>query len=281
MSSASNLIQSVREHGYCVVENVIPATALDGCYYDMYRILATCGIIAPSYPHNGSWQSRALELLEDVINPARTQEVLEEQFYIRPGIINDVQSFAPYLGDSRLLEVVETLLGREARITFTTLFIHEPGTKRGPWHAGGPFNPGYAAHYPSPYPDAAMHLTMHLAFSDFNAENGGILSLPGSHRRDSNPGYAPRTHRFAPFPGETAIEAKEGSAVIMDSRFWHAIAPNPSDFPRVSVVVEYAPSEQGLPEFLSKAKSAKMSPAVFNRLPGPVQPLFRQWVGKH
>src|SRR5262245_20778473 len=100
-------IQQLREQGWCRIDGVIPAEAFERCYYDGYRILTTCGVIAPAYPYNGSWQLRALELLEDVIDPAKKDEILQEQFYIRPSYINDVQRFAPYLADDRLAAVVE------------------------------------------------------------------------------------------------------------------------------------------------------------------------------
>jgi len=277
---SSSVLSRLREQGWCVVPDVIPADVVLRCYYEAYRLVTTCGVIAPAYPRNMSWQLRAQELMEDVVNPARRDDVLADQFYIRPAVINDSQVFAPALAEPRVAEIVDAALGRDARVTFTTLYVHEPETKRGPWHGGGPFHPAYAAHYPSPYPDAAPHLTAHVLFSDFTAENGGILAVPGSHRRPTNPAYEPREKRFVAEPTEMNLTAKAGSVLIMDSRLWHAIAPNPSDFPRVSVVVEYAPAREKLPASLANAKVPPMSAAVFHRLPASVQPLFRDWTQK-
>lgn len=270
--NTQSVVQQIREQGWSRIDGVIPADALEKCYYEGYRLVTTCGVIAPSYPYNGSWQLRALELMEDVIDTARKDSVLEDQFYIRPAVINDTLSFAPYLGDPRVSEVLTAALGKDPIVTFTTLYVHEPGTKRGLWHAGGPFNPDYLAHYPSPYDNAATHLTVHLLISDFSDENGCLLAVPGSHRRTTNPAFEPKDKRLVKYPDEARITGPAGSMVIADSRLWHAIAPNDSDFPRMSVVLECAPATS------PHAKCAKMPKGVFNRLPPNVQPLFRGWV---
>lgn len=240
--NTDSLVTQLRQDGFCRLDNVVaPEVALD-CYYDAFRVLATCGIIAPAYSHNASWQLRALELMEDVINPARHDSILEEQFYVRPAANRDMQSFTPYLTAPRVTEFIEARLGAEARVTFSTLYVHEPGTQRGTWHTGGPFNPDFAAHYPAPYGESAPHLTLHLLLSDFTNENGGLLAVPGSHRRTTNPGYLPRAERFETYPDEANLTGAAGSVIVMDSRLWHAIAENPFDFPRASIVVEIAPS---------------------------------------
>ncbi len=276
----SDSLDHLKQHGWCRIDSVLDADQIDRSFYDAYRILATCGVIAPGYIHNGTWQTRALELAADVVNPDRTDGILDEQFYIRPAYINDIQSFVPALIDQRIGAVVEATLGKDARVTFTTLLVSESGTQRGPWHAGGPFNPDYAAHYPSPYRDAKPHLTLHVLSNDFTAENGGILIAPQSHRRDTNPGYLPREKRFAREAGEAFITGRAGSVIIADSRLWQAVAPNPSDFPRASVVVEMSPAKESLPTNLAGARLPKMSAALFDRLPPVAQKLFRDWVSR-
>jgi len=269
--SDSSIVSEVKEQGWSVIPDVVPTDVLERCYYDGYRLVTTCGVIAPSYPYNGSWQLRALELMEHVIDPSRKDSVLGDQFYIRPAVINDGQTSVPFLIDPRVTSAVEALLGHEPRITFTTLFVHEAETKRGPWHAGGPFNPDYLAHYPSVYEKAPLHLTAHLLVSDFSEENGGLLVRKNSHRLTTNPGFEAAAKRHEICDDESTISAKAGSVILTDSRLWYAVAPNPSDFPRMSIVVDYAPAK-------SIAKCSVMPQGVFNRLPPPAQTLFREWI---
>jgi hypothetical protein len=80
----------------------------------------------------------------------------------------------------------------------------------------------------------------------------------------------------------------------MDSRLWHATAPNITDEPRVSVVVRYAPwwlntriLMPGSPERqmvvdepgLTDNEQPPIPPDVYARLPDEAKPLFRHWVG--
>ena len=47
-----------------------------------------------------------------------------------PGFIRFDQSFAPYLANARLMQIVNGTLGVHARISFTTATINHPGNER-------------------------------------------------------------------------------------------------------------------------------------------------------
>ena len=84
-----------------------------------------------------------------------------------------------------------------------------------------------------------------------------------------------------------------GSVLVMDSRMWHATAPNRTDKPRTSVVVRYAPWWLNLDvlmdgsderaRIVDEAGGAEnnvppISPDVYDAFPNNVKPLFRHWV---
>jgi hypothetical protein len=206
--------------------------------------------------------------------------------------INWDQSLAPYLADDRILLLVNALLGHNPRISFTSATINEPGNARGGWHADWPFNQKNAGHVPIPYPDAVMHLTTIWMLSPFSKENGGTLVVPGSHRCPKNPTGSNGVPENDPYPTETHACGQAGSVLIMDSRLWHATAPNMSPDPRVAVVVRYAPwwlnleilrptSGDRLRMVDNPGKTENSVPSlpmdVFDRLPSAVQPLFAHW----
>jgi hypothetical protein len=211
-----------------------------------------------------------------------------------PGVINHEQSFVPHLADERLLELVETLLGRHVRISFTSAIVNLPGNARGDWHADWPFNQRNAGHVPTPYPDAVMHVTTLWMLSPFTKENGGTLVLPGSHRRRTNPtGADCDIDPQQVLDGEQHVVGTAGSVLVMDSRLWHATAPNRTDEPRVALAVRYAPwwlnlevlrpgSEQRKQMVDEPGESDNEVPAVprkvFERLPQKVKPLYRHWL---
>jgi ectoine hydroxylase-related dioxygenase (phytanoyl-CoA dioxygenase family) len=211
-----------------------------------------------------------------------------------PSVINHDQSFAEYLAHPRLISVVRSLLGPQVRISFTSAIINEPGNARGDWHADWPFNQKNAGHVPAPYPDTVFHITTLWMLSSFEHENGGTLIVPGSHRRPTNPtdpdsGINPTSIA----PGEMHATGAVGSVLVMDSRLWHATAPNGTGEARVALAVRYAPwwlnldplrpesdqrqqlcDETGLGENLVPA----IRRDVYERLPAEVRPLYRHWV---
>ena len=211
------------------------------------------------------------------------------------GAINDIQTFAPYLADRRIMGIVEALFGPYARISCTDCVINHPGNEQGYWHADWPYNQTNAAHIPAPYPDATMHLSTIWMLSPFSPETGGTFVLPGSHRTANNPsaGGIAEIDSDAPYPTETQVSGSAGSVLLYDSRLWHAVPPNRSDTPRVALIVRYAPWWLNLnPTMTGTSEHTRMvietggknydSPPiradVYESLSDAVKPLYRDWV---
>lgn len=234
-----------------------------------------------------------------------------------PSIINYDQSFAEYLADERLMAIMHRLLGRFLKISFTSAIINHPGNERGGWHADWPYNQKNAGHFPSPYPDLFAHITTLWMLSPFAAENGGTLVVPGSHRCCVNPtihdvqssndiehadqslwqlqtlGLPRVPHAMDRIDKETNAFGATGSVLIMDSRLWHATAPNSTNESRVALAVRYAPWWLNLEILRPESDDRKrmcdevgasdnivpsIVPEVFNLLPIKIQQLYRHWV---
>jgi hypothetical protein len=270
-------LEQMQTSGYCILPNVIPPDR--------------CATIRDS-------------LLETVRRERHKYANAPAKVAFTPSIINHDQSFAEYLADEELLALIGRLLGEHLRISFTSAIINEQGNARGGWHADWPFNQKNAGHIPAPYPDVVMHITTLWMLSPFEAENGGTLILPGSHRRPSNPtalaGAVSGDH-LSNLPGqheeiaeETSATGSAGSVLVMDSRLWHATAPNSADEPRVALAVRYAPWWLNLEVLRPESNERKhmcdesgktenvvpsIDPHIYDHLPTNVQPLFRHWVG--
>lgn len=269
-TSIDGLAFQLNASGFCVLESVIPTnhcTELRNC------LIATVNRESAQYETGQAAAARKVGFT--------------------PSIINHDQSFAEYLADERLLQLVGRMLGDHVRISFTSAIINHPGNERGGWHADWPFNQENAGHVRAPYPDAIMHLTTLWMLSPFGAENGGTLVLPGSHRCSTNPTAADGPDPNETFPAEINASGPAGSVLIMDSRLWHATAPNQTDEPRVALAVRYAPWWLNLevlrPESDERRRMCDEVGAtenavpsirrdVFERLPSQVKPLYRHWV---
>ena len=211
----------------------------------------------------------------------------------RKGLLAFNQSFAPYLADKRVLGIAEALFGPHVRISFTTAHINYPGNVRGALHSDWPFNQNNAGHIPAPYPDAVIHLTTLWMLSPFTHETGGTLVVPGSHRSPNNPSGNNGVDPLEPYPTEMQATGAAGSVLILDSRTWHATAPNKAEKPRVGMAVRYAPWWLNLDVLMpgsderarivdetggNENEVAAVSPAIYEALPEDVKPLYRHWV---
>ena len=259
-----DLLDRMKLDGWCVVENVIPT-----------------GEVA-------AVRENILTATDAHRNPAAPKHIGHLS-----GVINYDQSFAPYLVNERLIGLIEALLGPNSRISFTSATTNEPGNARGDWHADWPFNQRNAGCILAPYPDIVMHLTTIWMLADFTAETGGTLVVSGSHRMSNNPtgGFGPGL--LGPYPTEVNATGKAGDVLVMDSRLWHATAPNMSNRPRAAIVIRYAPWWLDLSVLMpGSATRERMQAAtgkgenqvppipasVYAGLPDNVKPLFVHWV---
>ena len=209
------------------------------------------------------------------------------------GIINHDQSIAPYLADERLMTLLKAVLGAHVRISMTTGTINESGNSRGDWHADWPFNQRNAGHFPAPYPDIVAHITTIWMLVPFTVESGGTLVISGSHRMDNNPTGDNGVDPTAPYSTEINAIGAAGSVLVMDSRLWHATAPNTTSDPRVAIVIRYAPWWLDLKPLMPDSverdllhqatgkgdnQVPSMPQGVFDTLPEAVKPLYAHWI---
>lgn len=256
----------VAERGFCLLEGVIPAAEVGAVRADVL----------------GAVDRHRQERRDAPPNIGAVS-----------GLIRYSQSFTPHLTDARLAGLCLALLGEHYRVSYTSSIVNYPGNDRGDWHADWPFNQRNGGHIEQPYPDMVMHLTTLWMLSPFTPENGGTLVAPGSHRRPDNPSGANGVDPQAVLEGETVLTGEAGTVAVLDSRLWHAAAPNRSDEPRVGLAIRFAPwwlnldslmpgsderrrlaDERGLRENLVPP----VPRGVFEGLPDDVKPLFRHWV---
>ena len=279
MSLPENLLQ-IKMNGFCIVEGIVPDKEV-GAIRD--------SLVEAQARFDAESEARKAEIR------SRGHRIGSKGVGSLSQVINETQTFAPYLADRRILDIAEAIFGPFVRISSTGCVINRPGTPRGYWHADWPYNQTNAAHVRAPYPDATMHLSTIWMFTEFSAGNGATHLLPGSHRMNNNPsvGGVPDFDPDAPYPTEVQAVGTAGSVLVYDSRLWHAIASNDSDRPRVAILVRYAPwwlnlnpTMIGLPDHTAMVvetggknyESPPVRREVFESLPEDVKPLYRHWV---
>ena len=256
------LLLQLKVSGFCVFPDVIPVNEVEQVRESVLQTVRQRGATSDFAPQGSSQIA---------------------------GLINYNQSFCEYLLAEQLTTVVTDLLGDHYRVSFTTALVNHPGNERGQWHADWPFIQTLGARLPAPYPDTVTHLTALFMLSDFTPESGATYVLPGSHRAGTNPTAELAMDRFSAVPGEIQATGPAGSVLLLDSRCWHAAAPNQSSEDRVACAVRFAPWWLNLEvlrpnSFLRKQMVEQQNkpdhpvPAipyeVFVKLPAAVQPLF-------
>ena len=277
----SEIVHVIRLSGYCIVEDVIPASELP----EIHR-----QVVAAQLAHN---EESEAELLQ---TRARGHRIGTQGVGLLKQVVNATRCITPFLADPRILGVAEAFFGDFVRISCADCVINHPGTRRGYWHADWPWNGTNSTHVRAPYADVMMHLSSIWMLTPFTGTNGATLILPGSHRTGNNPaaGDIDSFDQDAPHPDEQQATGSAGSVLLYDSRLWHAVAPNQSDSARVALVVRYAPwwlnltpTMHGTPDHErmvveTGGKNYDAVPIrreVFDAMSDSVKPLFRHWVG--
>uniref|UniRef100_UPI00404A8AE2 phytanoyl-CoA dioxygenase family protein n=3 Tax=Cephaloticoccus sp. TaxID=1985742 RepID=UPI00404A8AE2 len=260
---SADILQAVRNDGYAVLRNVIPADEI-GAVRD--SITQTVSKYSTTPPPNG----------------------------VVTGLLRKDLSMAPYLTHPRFMTMMTGLFGEHFKISFITGLVNNAGVKRGPMHADWPYNQNAAAKVLSPYPDVMMHMVTMWMLSDYTIENGGTHIIPGSHKRGYAPRFGSNYEPMATYKNEVQMQGKAGDVGIFDARTWHATAENKTNEPRIGVLIRYCPWWLNLKPLTPgsrerrmivgddpKGLTAKVEPiplSVFDTLPENIKPLLNHMV---
>lgn len=237
-------VTQLREEGYCVLEDVIPADVVDSIREEVDTSESDYGEFSKEH---GRW--------------ARN-------------VISFMPQFAEHLASERLLGVIRELLGPQVRISQTEYKTRPPHYKLvRAYHSDFPYDLNQKWHITQPFPSAVIGITTLWMLTDFTTENGGTWIVPKSHVDLRNPrGKEDGIGDRNPLSGEMQAVGSAGSVLIMDSRIWHSNAENPSDGRRTAVVVRYAPWWLNLELF--GVNTATIPGEIYDNFPEDVKLLY-------
>ncbi|MCU1497765.1 MAG: hypothetical protein JWM47_1718 [Acidimicrobiales bacterium] len=135
-----------------------------------------------------------------------------------------------FLASPAVVEVVTALLGADVWVRWDQAVWKRPGAPAFPMHQDN----GYTGL-------DVEHVQLWVALTAMTSDNGGLVVVPGAHRR-------PLDHRWvgdhvvteAPGP-EVLIDAQPGDAIVFSSFLPHATTPNTADRDRLAYVAEFLP----------------------------------------
>lgn len=199
------IMAGIDEHGYCIVERLLPEAAIDAVNAEMAPYLE--GADTGQYATLGTKTRRSGALIAR--SPASHRLIM----------------------DPLVLSVADRLLRRTAtvvQLNLTQIICIDPGEKAQFLHRDEMAWDAYP-HFPRDY---HIELSTIWALDDFTEENGATRIVPGSHRSD----------RFADSytPEETmAAEMSKGSVLVYSGKTVHGGGANRSAATRRACNIDY------------------------------------------
>lgn len=174
-------------------------------------------------------------LVADAMSPAETQRVRERVLAVARedvaaghgydyddgnqrvwALLNRGDEFVELVQRDFAIEVLTATLGRPVLLSNFSGNIAGPGGRIGGLHSD-------QFYVPPPWPDGPLAINVAWLPTDFTAENGATLVVPGSHRRAPLAFDQLARERH---PEAVPLEAPAGTAAILDGRLWHQTGEN-------------------------------------------------------
>jgi hypothetical protein len=133
------------------------------------------------------------------------------------------------VGNPRILEVIEPLLGEDCHVIANTAWRNPPDFKGGPWHCdAGPHVPrpeGVPWDDRIPYPVFAV--AAHIILEDCEEADGPTAIVPGSHRSGRLAPFDRMTDPELSYDGRrpVLVTARAGDVALFVSDAWHRGLP--------------------------------------------------------
>jgi ectoine hydroxylase-related dioxygenase (phytanoyl-CoA dioxygenase family) len=170
----------------------------------------------------------------------------DERDEFRYEMLNRSAACQAMVGDRRILDVIEPLLGEDCHVIANTAWWNEPAGERrqggSNWHIdAGPHVPrpaGVPWDDRIPYPVFAIGV--HVLLRDCDLESGPTVVVPGSHRSGQAPPFEAGDDLSWNGRGGIPLTGAAGDIVLFVSDVWHRRGPSgPRDQGRFFLQVHY------------------------------------------
>ena len=219
--------KSFQEHGFAVLENIIPPESLSA--YDAFHESIICGeLLTPGRHDLGSHKTEKISGVENVGQIMWPSDIVEG---MRDGPLH-----------IRSCQIARHLLGDDLSFDFDMLIFKEPNTAtETPWHQD-------EAYWPDGMTDKRA-ITIWCALDEARIDNGAMWFVSGSHLGELHPhkSAADGSHILMTeaasesSPGSQCVELRPGSAVIWHGRTLHYSRGNSTMQRRRTLITNYRP----------------------------------------
>lgn len=166
-----------------------------------------------------------------------TNPLSQDGMHFASNVFRRDDTVARLLGGPAVVDLLISLGLRDAWVRWDQAVWKHPGAPEFPWHQDN----GYTEL-------SAEHIQVWFALSRMRRENGGLVVLPGGHRRLYQHRWENGHAKTDVAEHGTAIEADPGDVVVFSSFLPHMTEPNRTGSDRLAYVAEYLPLDEPDPE---------------------------------
>ena len=211
-------------------------------------------------------------LLQDIKDARRRYEqdaLTKGSMTFKSSVFFNSPRIQKFITQQKIIDLLKVLIGPDIWIRWDQAVAKGPDSKAFAWHQDNNYSKLQDPHY-----------QFWIALTESNADNGGLMVQPGSHR--SSLPYRYEGHEIVSDvvpDNPVLITAESGDVVIFSSFVLHSTTPNITQGTRWAYVVEYMsldhydPSVE-LPYFIA-AKNGRSSPKFVRSYRGSRNPISR------
>lgn len=199
----SDIKRVIQHHGICIIQNIFAANVIEqlkAAMYDIQKII-----------HHNVGESK-LRQSGDV-------GILRIPMHYH-------HAFYHLLENEMILSIVDHLISPNAILHLQNGFILPSGSER---DISKRFQNQFHMDFKRVLNGYLCSLNILVVVSDFTAQNGGTLAVPGSHQMTVIPDRNQMEH------AAKAVEAEKGSVIVFDSTIWHCAGSNQSATDRLAI----------------------------------------------
>ncbi|MFI6509057.1 phytanoyl-CoA dioxygenase family protein [Streptosporangium sp. NPDC050855] len=244
-AAPEEVVEALERDGVVIVEGLADEATMKGLWADLGPDLE-----ASDYCESGYDGHRTRRISSLFARTTHLTPVVTHPLYLGPARTIMQRPVPIWIGRSRI-EMTPNI-----HISATQAIQIDPGQGKQPLHREDTL-------YLRPHPGPTIRLQLMLAMTDFTAENGATLVIPGSHHWDDE--RAPRYAESIP------AEMPAGSALIFAGGVYHCGGRNDTDRPRVGLTLslDVANLRQEENQYIAVPKEAVLAhPEEVRRLLG-------------
>ena len=210
-----------------------------------------------------------LQNIKDSRRRYEQDELTKGTMTFKSSVFYNSSEIQQFVSQQKIIDLLKVIIGDDIWVRWDQAVAKGPNSGTFPWHQDNNYSKLKDPHY-----------QFWVALTESNADNGGLLLQPGSHKQDLPYRYEGNEVVYEGTPSNPVlITAKPGDVVIFSSYTLHSTTPNITRDTRWAYVIEYMSIDHYdpyvEPPYFMVARNGKSRPEFVNSYRGKINPMSR------